>query len=103
MLNKIIDEILAAETEAEETLRAAEAEAKAIKLKTDAALEERRELFYENQRAARKEAYAAAEQKAETAYDAAIKNAERDAAELTRNAEKNIKKAVDLILEHLKL
>ena len=98
MLTELIDEILAAEAAAAEIGANAAAEAKAVRLSSDFALQERREAFERERRAEREQAYAAAEAEAAAAYNAAIKEAEREAAQLVRAAEKNMQKAVGVIL-----
>jgi len=102
MLHKLIDEILTAEAEAEQALKNAEDEARAVKLSTDAVLEKRREEFWQRQKSSRDKAFALAEKEAEIAYAAALKEAEREAVLLMRKDDKKTKKAVDLILENLK-
>jgi len=101
MLNILIDEILAKEAEAEDIVRKAEAEARAVRLSADVDSEKRRGRFFEERRIAREQTYANAEKKAEKSYDEAIKEAEKEAEKLRRNAEKRMDEAVNLILGRL--
>jgi len=101
MLEKLIDDILAAEHNAEKIISKAEAEAMSAKFSKDADLEKRRGSFLEERRIAREQTYANAEKKAEKSYDVALADAEKEAGRLSKSADRKMDEAVELILRRL--
>ena len=97
MLEKILEEIKAAELEAEATIRQAEDAAKAIVSGLAVKLEAKKAAFLENQRAEHDCTLDGAAKKAEAAFCDAIKAAEKKATELEKAADKKLSQAVEFI------
>jgi vacuolar-type H+-ATPase subunit E/Vma4 len=102
MLQKFVDEILAAESEAEKITEDAEAQAVRIKQSLETAVDEKREQFSASQKAIRAEAYSEAEKKAESLYLEALSAADKEAAGILTATERKTGQAVGLILEYLR-
>jgi len=101
MLQSQLDKITMAEIEAELIIKKANEQAKEIRLNVESAVEKRRESFSLEQKTISDKVFAVAQKDSDIVYNAAIKDAEKKAQELTATAKKNEKQAVDLILKNL--
>jgi len=101
MIESLLDSIIAAEQKSDLDIKNAESLAKTLKEKSMQELKLANDNFLNELNTVSNDAIKQAERDAKADYDAAIKEARDKASNIARQANTNMQKAVDLILESI--